>query len=109
MKPVEFRGRSLDELRAFPQSIRRACGLEIDRLERGLEPLDWKPLSTIGPGVCEIRVSDLDGAFRIIYVAKFTEAIYVLHCFKKKTQKTSAADGNLAKQRYRELGKERKR
>ena len=108
LKPVEFRGSSLDDLRAFPISARREGGFQIDRLQQGLEPRDAKPFSAVGPGVYEIRVSDA-GTFRIMYVAKFSEAIYVLHCFKKKTQKTSAGDIELAKQRYRELMKERKK
>lgn len=108
-KPVEFRGSSLDDLRAFPVSARREGGFQIDRLQHGLEPRDAKPFSLIGSGVYEIRVSDPAGVFRIIYVAKFSEAIYVLHCFQKKTQKTSAGDIELAKQRYRELMKERRK
>lgn len=90
-------------------SPRREGGFQIDRLQRGLEPRDAKRFSTVGPGVYEIRVSDPAGAFRIMYVAKFSKAIYVLHCFQKKTQKTSAGDIELAKQRYRELVKERKK
>lgn len=67
----------------------------------GRNPDDWKPLSSVGPGTCEIRVRDPSGAYRVIYIAKFADAVYVLHAFQKKTQKTSQADLNLAKQRYR--------
>lgn len=109
MKPVEFRGTSLDDLRAFPRSTRRECGFQIDRLQRGLEPADWKSFSTVGPGVSEIRVSDADGAFRVLYVAKFERAIYVLHRFHKKTKKTSLTDIELAKKRYSALVQELKR
>jgi phage-related protein len=86
LKPVEFRGSSLDDLRAFPVDARREAGHQIDRLQHGREPDDWKPMTNIGPGVKEIRIRDTAGAFRVIYVAKFAEAIYVLHCFQKKTQ-----------------------
>jgi phage-related protein len=72
----------------------------------GGEPSDWKPLATIGKGVREIRIRDASDAFRVIYIAKFANAVYVLHCFQKKTQKTSRRDLNLAKQRYQELVKE---
>ena len=107
MKPIEFCGDSLDCLREFPSDARRAVGFQLDRVERGLEPFDWKPMATVGPGVREIRVRDDSGAFRVLYVAKFADAVYVLHCFQKKTQATSRRDLNLAEQRYRELLKER--
>ncbi|HVT50648.1 MAG TPA: type II toxin-antitoxin system RelE/ParE family toxin [Dongiaceae bacterium] len=87
-RPIEFRGGSLSDLRAFPAVARRRAGYQLDRLQLGLEPDDWKSMSDIGAGV------------RVIYVAKFQEAIYVLHCFKKKTAKTSKADIALARQRY---------
>ena len=109
MKPVEFRGTSLYDLRTFPTPAKRECGFQIDRLQRGLEPADWKPLGAVGPGVSEIRVSDADGAFRVIYVARFARAVYVLHCFRKKTQKTSRTDIELAKRRYNTLIQELKK
>lgn len=105
-KPVEFRGSALDDLRAFPVSARREAGHQLDRVQHSREPDDWKPMTPIGQGVREIRIRDAAGAFRIIYVAKFADAVYVLHCFQKKTQKTSKADLDLAAKRYRELVKE---
>lgn len=105
-KPVEFRGSALDDLRAFPQAARREAGYQLDRVQRGREPDDWKPMNTIGRGVQEIRIRDTTGAFRVLYVARFDDAVYVLHCFQKKTQKTSKPDLNLAAQRYRDLLKE---
>lgn len=106
MKFIEFRGDSLNSLRAFPQAARREAGFQLDLVQRGLDPIDWKPMTTIGSGVKEIRIRDRQGAFRVIYVAKFSDAVYVLHCFQKKTQKTSASDLALATQRYKELRKE---
>lgn len=105
-KPVEFRGSALEDLRDFPLLARRDAGFQIDKVQWGLEPDDWKPMPTIGQGVREIRISDAAGAFRIVYVAKFSDAVYVLHCFQKKTQKTSNTDLNLATSRYRDLMKE---
>jgi phage-related protein len=105
-KPIEFRGNSLDDLRAFPLSAKREAGYQLDRVQNGLEPDDWKPLNTVGLGVREIRIRDAAGAFLVVYVAKFTDAVYVLHCFQKKTEKTSKADLDLAKKRYQELLKE---
>lgn len=105
-KPIEFLGGALDDLRAFPILARREAGYQLDQVQRGLDPDDWKPMPIIGQGVREIRIRDVAGAFRIIYVAKFANAIYVLHCFQKKTQKTSKVDLNLAEKRYRDLTKE---
>ena len=103
---VEFRGSALDDLRAFPASARREAGHQIDQVQNGHEPDDWKPMNTVGQGVREIRIRDAAGAFRVIYVAKFADAVYVLHCFQKKTQKTSKTDLDLATKRYRDLMKE---
>ena len=103
MKPVAFIGSSLDEVRAFPGSARREVGYQIDRLQRGLDPSDWKPMSVIGPGVREIRVRDAFGAFRVIYVATLADAIYVLHAFQKRTRATAKRDIDLATTRFNEL------
>lgn len=105
-KPVEFRGSALNDLRAFPPSARREAGYQLDQVQHNKEPDDWKPMSTIGQGVREIRIRDTAGAFRVIYVAKFADAVYVLHCFQKKTQKTSKTDLGIAEKRYRDLVKE---
>jgi phage-related protein len=105
-KPIEFRGNALDELRSFPELARREAGYQLDRVQHGKEPDDWKPMPSIGSGIQEIRVRDSSGIFRVIYVAKFTHAVYVLHCFQKKTQRTSKQDLDLAGNRYRELLKE---
>lgn len=108
MKPIEFRGDSLDCLRHFPKLARREAGFQLDRVQRGLDPFDWKPMASVGAGVREIRVRDESGAYRVLYVAKFEDAVYVLHCFQKKTQATSKRDLDLAGKRYRELLKEQK-
>ena len=106
MKPVEFRGSALDDLRGFPLHARREAGHQLDQVQRGRDPDDWKPMASIGQGVCEIRTRDASGAFRVIYVAKFEDAIYVLHCFQKKTQKTRGRDIAVATMRYQDLLKE---
>jgi phage-related protein len=108
-KPIEFLGTALSDLRAFPLVARRDAGHQLDQVQRGREPDDWKPMETVGAGAKEIRIRDVTGAFRVIYVAKFAEAVYVMHCFQKKTAKTSKADLDLAAKRYRELVKERHR
>jgi phage-related protein len=105
-KPVEFRGSALEDLRAFPQAVRREAGYQLDQVQHGREPDDWKPINTVGQGVREIRIRDAARAFRVLYVAKFEDAVYVLHCFQKKAQKTRKADLDLASRRYRDLMKE---
>jgi phage-related protein len=107
-KPIEFRGSALDDLPAtYPVGARREAGYQLDQLQQGRLPDDWKPMATVGSGVQEIRIRDPSGAFRLLYVAKFPQAVYVLHCFQKKTQKTNQADLQLAEQRYRDLIQER--
>ncbi len=106
LKPLEFRGSALAGLRAFPGTARRGAGLQLDRVQRGLEPNDSKPMATVGQGVREIRIRDEDGAFRIIHVAKFAEAVFVLHRFQKKSQRTAREDAVLATRRYKELVRE---
>lgn len=102
-KPLEFRGTSQDDLRAFPVTAKREAGHQLDQVQNGLEPDDWKPMPNIGSGVREIRIRDIAGIFRVIYLAKFADAVYVLHCFQKKTDKTSKVDLDLAIKRYRDL------
>jgi phage-related protein len=103
VKPLKFIGSSLDDLRDFPAEARRQAGFELYAVQRGLEPSDWKPMPDIGPGVREIRIHVL-GEWRVIYVARFADAIYVLHGFQKKTQKTRQQDIELARRRYRQIG-----
>ena len=103
MKPLNFVGSSLDDLRNFPDEARRAAGFELRAVQSGLEPTDWRPMQVIGPGVKEIRIHVL-GEWRVIYVAKLRDAVYVLHAFQKKTRKTSRHDIDLARQRYRQIG-----
>jgi phage-related protein len=103
MKPLSFLGSSLDDVRAFPESARREAGHQLDQVQRGLDPEDWKPMQSIGGGVREIRIRDQAGALRVIYVATRPEAVYVLHAFQKKTQATSKRDLDLAEARLKEL------
>ncbi len=105
-KQIEFCGDSLDVLRQFPEGARRRAGHELDRVQHGIEPLDWKPMNSVGAGVREIRILDESGIFRVMYVAKFADAVYVLHCFQKKTQKTGFTDLQTAIRRYKEVDKE---
>ena len=99
-KPIEFLGDSLRSLREFPDDAKRDAGYQLDRVQHGLQPDDFKPMPTIGKGVEEIRVRDDSGTYRVIYTARLADAVYVLHAFQKKTQATSKRDIELAKQRF---------
>ena len=103
MKPLRFVGSSLDDMKDFPVEARRAAGFELHAVQRGLMPSDFKPMLNVGPGAYEIRLH-VQGEWRVIYVAKFEDGIYVLHAFRKKTQKTRVEDIELAARRYRQIG-----
>jgi phage-related protein len=103
MRPVRFLGDSLKCLREFPEDARQDVGYQLDKVQRGAQPDDFKPMPSIGRGVEEIRVWDESGTYRVIYTARLAEAVYVLHAFQKKTQATSQRDVDVAKARYTEL------
>jgi phage-related protein len=103
LKRVTFHGDSLERLRDFPEEARREAGHELYQVQNGLDPSDWKPLSIIGAGVREIRIRDPSGAYRVIYIAAFADAVHVLHAFEKKTQKLARHDLQLAGARLRQL------
>lgn len=102
MKPIAWIDDSLERLRDFPPEARNDAGYQLERVQRGEEPVHWKPMPSIGLGVSEIRMR-AGGAFRVIYMAKFAEAIYVLHAFQKKSRATGRSDIDLARRRYRAL------
>ncbi|ODB85624.1 hypothetical protein A3194_12375 [Candidatus Thiodiazotropha endoloripes] len=102
MKGIVFVGRSLEVIRKFPVEIKHEAGHQLDRVQHGLDPMDWKPMTSIGQGVREIRIQQ-EGQWRVIYIAKFDEAIYVLHAFRKKTHKTSKPDIEIAKRALKEI------
>ena len=102
MKPLVWLGSSHDDIRRFPEEDRQEAGFELYQIQRGHEPSDWKPMLTVGTGVKEIRVHGRN-EYRVTYIAKFAEAVYVLHAFIKKTQQTSKADIELARTRYKQL------
>lgn len=107
MKKVVWIGSSHKDLCAFPEDAKATAGYQLHLLQIGEQPQDWKPMPSIGGGVQEIRIHEASGAFRVIYVAKFEEAVYVLHAFQKKTQKTALHDIELARERFRAMLQER--
>jgi phage-related protein len=108
MKSVRFLGNSLKALREFPEDARHDAGYQIDKVQRGLQPDDFKPMPGIGKGVEEIRIWDESGTYRVVYTARLADAVIVLHAFQKKTQATSKRDVDLAKERFTEFMKGQK-
>ena len=109
MKPIRFLGDSLKCLRDFPEDARQDAGYQLDKVQRGKQPDDFKPIPSIGKGVEEIRVWDDVGTYRVIYMARMTDAVVVLHTFQKKTQATSKRDLDVARARFALLMKGRKK
>lgn len=103
-KEIKWVGSSLEALRDFPKTAMQRAGYQLQGLQDGEEPDDWKPMKTVGTGVNEIRIKCEDGAFRVFYVVNRPEAIYVLHAFRKTTEKTEKRDIDLAKDRLKSLG-----
>jgi phage-related protein len=108
MKPLRFLGDSLERLREFPENARHDAGFQLEQVQRGEQPSDFKSMPGIGKGVEEIRVRDDSGIYRVIYTARLSEAVYVLHAFQKKTQATSRRDLEIATERFAQLKRERK-
>lgn len=105
-KQLRWLGDSLDAVKEFSDEAKRSAGHQLGMVQAGLDPLDWKPIEIVGPGTKEVRIQ-VETGYRVLYVAKFNEAVYVLHAFVKKTQKTSKKDIDLAAGRYKALMKER--
>jgi phage-related protein len=109
-KPIDWRGSSLRNIKddeIFTPMARKEAGYQLGKVQHGLEPDDWKPFDIVGAGTREIRININDGWFRVMYVAKFPEAVYVLHCFKKKTTTTGKHDKEIASARYQAVIQER--
>lgn len=103
MRPVQFLGDSLKRLRAFPEDARHDAGQQINKVQQGQQPDDFKPMPSVGKGVEEIRVWDGASTFRVIYTARLADAVYVLHAFQKKSEATSKRDIQIARERYTQL------
>lgn len=102
-KEIRWLGSSYQDILKFPEPMRKEAGFQLGKIQAGLEPDNWKPFDEIGAGTKEIRISDVSGIYRVMYVAKFEEAIYVLHCFQKKTDATTKHDKEIATIRYKAI------
>ena len=107
-KEIRWEGSSFEDLLKFPAAPRKEAGFQLGKVQAGQEPDDWKPFDVVGSGVKEIRIKDAEGIYRVLYVAKFDDAIYVLHCFKKKTEATAKHDKDIAETRYKAVIQKRK-
>jgi phage-related protein len=107
-KQIRWVGSAYDDLLAFPRDARKESGFQLGKVQAGLEPADWKPFDELGAGIREIRIRDAGGIYRVMYVAKFEEAVYVLHCFRKKARATGKRDKAIAAARYRAVVNARK-
>ncbi|WP_029970429.1 type II toxin-antitoxin system RelE/ParE family toxin [Paraburkholderia graminis] len=107
-KEVRWLGSSYRDLLAFPEEARRQAGFQIGKIQAGLDPDDSKPFDSVGPGTREIRIREENGIYRVMHVTKFAEALYVLHCMQKKTQKLAPHDKLIAETRYRAIINDRK-
>ncbi|WP_043955738.1 type II toxin-antitoxin system RelE/ParE family toxin [Kosakonia radicincitans] len=103
LKPIVWLGSSYEDLCAFPEDVRKDAGYQLHKIQAGLEASDWKVMAEVGAGVAEIRLRNHAGAFRVFYLARFEDALYVLHCFHKTSQRTSLSDKAIARTRYRAL------
>jgi phage-related protein len=107
-KQIRWVGSAYDDLLAFPKDARKEAGFQLGKIQAGLDPIDWKPFDDVGAGTREFRIRDASGVYRVMYIAKFEEAIYVLHCFQKKTRVTSKQDKAITAARYRAVVSARK-
>ncbi|MGZ8173552.1 MULTISPECIES: type II toxin-antitoxin system RelE/ParE family toxin [Methylobacter] len=100
-KEIRWVGSSYQDILKFPVEPCKEAGFQLGKVQAGLEPDDWKPFNDVGVGTKEIRIRDATGIYRVMYVGKFEQAIYVLHCFQKKTEATTKQDKTIAETRYR--------
>lgn len=103
IKRIEFLGDSLARLREFPEDAKKEAGVQLHKVQQGIDPSDWKPMPTVGPGVREIRIREESGAFRVLYVTNIGDAVFVLHAFQKKAQATPKRDLDLAAARLKQI------
>jgi len=103
---VTFLGDSLSVISEFPSNVKRNLGHAIRCVQAGVDPPDSKPMPTVGPGVYELRDADESGWYRVIYLKRIDDVVYILHCFVKKSRKTPRKDLKTAQARLKALRKE---
>ena len=98
---IAWEGDSLEVVRSFPKAIREDLGADLRRLQLGEKPLDSRSMKSIGPGVFELRQRDNKGWYRLIYLARVGDTLFMLHAFVKKSAKTGRNDLAIAKNRWK--------
>ena len=111
-KPIKWMGSSKMDLASFPRSVVQEAGYQLDQVQQGLLPDDFKTMKSLGKGISgveeiRLRLSEANSIYRVMYIARFEDAVYVLHCFQKKTQKTSSRDKEVVVKRYKAMLAER--
>ena len=96
-----WEGDSRDVLQAFPEGVRQNLGFQLWQLQRGERPSDYRPLPSIGKSVFELRDQDERAWYRVVYLSRISDVIYVLHCFEKRSREMSKRDFEKAKQRLK--------
>src|SRR6185503_7379344 len=107
MKTITWLGDTHSKIKSCPDIVRQQIGYNLDKVQKGMDPCDWKPMNSVGKGAKEIRIHE-ENEYRVFYVAKFEESVYVLHSFVKKTEQTTQKDIELGKKRYAEMLKMRR-
>lgn len=105
--PLFWVGSSKKDLMGSPEEARREAGYQLHRVQHGEMPSDYKYMRSVGKGAYEIRIKESGDEYRVIYVAKFEEGVYVLHAFQKTTRKTEQKDIDLARRRYQKIARGR--
>lgn len=103
LRDIDWLGTSYEDLRDFPADAMSEAGYQLDKIQRDQEPDDWKPMTTVGPGVREIRITAESGEYRVLYAVKILRFVHVLHCFHKKTGQTPQRDIDKGRAAYREV------
>jgi len=98
---VVWEGDSREVLQAFPEEVRQNLGFQLWQLQQGERPGDYRPLPSIGTGVFELRDQDERAWYRVVYLSRINDVIYVLHCFEKKSREMTRKEFGKAKQRLK--------
>ena len=96
---IVWEGDSKDVLRTFPEGVIQNFGFELWQLQQGMRPRNYRPLPSVGSGVFELRDQDERGWYRVVYLSRIDDVIYVLHCFEKRSREMPARDFQKSKRR----------
>jgi phage-related protein len=100
---IAWEGDSKEVISSFPEEARQNLGFQLRLLQQGQQPTDYRPMSTVGPGVFELRDQDERAWYRVIYLSRIRDVVHVLHCFQKKSRETPVREINTARQRFKSV------